>query len=148
MNKLIKKILLGSSIVAVFFFSPYFKKSIDVLALKNSFNYKKNLDTKKSIRKYKIIISSDFFLEGIKVHEKKYDLDGDGFFELGELYRYEKFSNSKYIIKEHPLIYRIDINENKIFESSEILIDGKEDGLNGNETRINEFDKDARKYFI
>ena len=77
----------------------------------------------------------------------KYDFDLDGVFEYNEVYK-------KVIGVEHsktpnyPYAYFIDVDKNGHIEPWEVLIDDYEDGLNGNETRIDEPDKHVRKYNI
>jgi len=68
---------------------------------------------------------------GDKVYiQKAWDLDGDKDADVAEMYL---------MPNPLPVFYAFDINDNNVYETSEILFDMKMDGLNGNETRFDKY---------
>jgi len=68
---------------------------------------------------------------------KGYDLDGDGQEDVGEIY----LSGQPY-----PYIYGFDYNKNGKYDNNETLTDIKQDGLNGNEIRLDKYLENEKSF--
>jgi len=68
-----------------------------------------------------------------------YDLNGDG---IGDYMTQRNISSNYTTIGEHPIYYGIDLNGNgKLDKATEVFIDPQQDGLNGNEMSLVEWEE-------
>ena len=64
----------------------------------------------------------------------QYDIDGDKKADVSELYPVLGVKGkNEYVVPQNPLFYTFDLNRDGKFEQSEIYLDKKMDGINGNE---------------
>ncbi len=109
-------------------------------------NLSKNPTIPKGFENYrergKKVEETDFMYFGMYVHNIGYDLDGDGQMDAGELYINP--------VKEgdEPFMYGFDVNENGSFQADEVYMDEEMDGINGNELRLDDFNRKNAKYAL
>jgi hypothetical protein len=81
-------------------------------------------------KKAKNITEDVGVMAGHLVIFRGYDLDGDRQEDVGEIYLPEQ---------PNPCMYGFDYNKNGKYDNNEVLTDIKQDGLNGNEVRLDKY---------
>ncbi len=126
-------------------FIPLVYVSFEVVELQKTYNKGSSF---KYIKPSIIVCVGSYKLSENEVfYVKKCDIDNDNKADTINIYK-TKSKDNLYVPLDYPLIYMIDKNKNRKIDENdgEFIIDSKMDGLNGNETEINESDKKIRKY--